>query len=316
MLAMQIELKHLRLVRAIQETGTVTGAAKSLSLTQSALSHQLREVEGRLSTRLFLRVRGRMVLSPAGEQLLELAERVLGPVEEVEAELARSRKEGAYGVLRISTECYTCYHWLPAVFAPFQRRWPGVELRIIAEATRFPLDALGAGELDVAIVSTPDTSPRFRTVPLFGDELVAVVAAGHRLARRRFIRPEDLQEEALVLYTMADEESTILKEFVEPAGVRPKHIIRVQLTEAIVALVKAEMGVAVLARWAVAPEVAAGTLVTLPLGRRGFPRNWSAATRVDPAPPAYVTAFVEALRTGLVRGPKISESEGRLTLSA
>jgi LysR family transcriptional regulator for metE and metH len=300
---MHIELKHLRLVRAIQETGTVTGAAKALSLTQSALSHQLRDIEGRLSTRLFLRVRGRMVLAPFGEQLLELASRVLGPVEEVEASISRARKEGAFGVLRLSTECYTCYHWLPRVFLPFQRRWPGVELRIVAEATRRPLEALLGGELDVAIVSSPPASARLRSVPLFDDELVLVLPPGHRLARRRYARAEDFRDETLILYNMPDEESTVLKEFIQPAGIRLKQLIRVQVTEAIVELTRAGMGIAVLARWAVAPELSAGTLTHVPLGRRGLLRSWGAVVRADLPQLPYLNAFLEALRSGLAHGP-------------
>lgn len=92
-------------------------------------------------------------------------------------------------MLRLSTECYTCYHWLPRVLLPFQRRWPGVELRIVAEATRRPMEALARGELDVAVVSARPALARFRTVPLFDDELVVVLPPGHRLSRRRYARP-------------------------------------------------------------------------------------------------------------------------------
>jgi LysR family transcriptional regulator for metE and metH len=313
---MHLELKHLRLVQAITETGTVTGAAKALSLTQSALSHQLREIEARLGTRLFLRVRGRMVLAPSGELLLGLAARVLGPVEEVEASVSRARKEGAYGVLRLSTECYTCYHWLPGIFAPFQRRWPGVELRIVAEATRRPMEALQAGELDVAIVSTPFNAPRVRGVPLFDDELVLVLPPGHRLARRRYARAGDFTGETLILYNMPDEASTVLTEFIQPGGVRLKQLIRVQLTEAIVELTRAGIGIAVLARWAVAPQLLAGSLVQVPLGRRGLPRSWVAAIRTDLPSPPYLNAFLAALRTGLANGPIPSDLSALLPRSA
>jgi LysR family transcriptional regulator for metE and metH len=313
---MNIELKHLRLVRAIKEAGTLTGAARGLALTQSALSHQLKDIEARLATRLFLRVRGRLVLAPSGERLLELAARVLGPIEEVEASIARARKEGAYGVLRLSTECYTCYHWLPRIFAPFRRRWPGVELRIVAEATRRPLQALLRGELDVAIVSDPGHSTRFRAVPLFDDELVLVLPPGHRLARRRYARPEDFRDESLILYNMPDEESTVLMELIQPRRIRLKQLIRVQLTEAIVELTRAGMGIAVLARWAVARELSAGVLTHIPLGRHGMPRSWSAAVRTGVAEPPYLAAFLDALRSGLAEGPASSSGAGRLPRSA
>src|SRR5689334_10629541 len=109
---MDLEIKHLRLVSAIARAGSVTRAGDVLNLSQSALSHQLRDIEDRLSTRLFHRVGKRMVLTPAGEALLRTAGQVLDIVGRAEDEIKRASASNA-GLLRITTQCYTCYHWLP-----------------------------------------------------------------------------------------------------------------------------------------------------------------------------------------------------------
>src|SRR5262245_50180696 len=108
---MILETRHLKLIVAITEERSVTKAGERLCLTQSALSHQLRDIEEKLGTPLFTRVNKRMVLTPAGERLLRSARLVLDELQRTEAEIARLAA-GDYGVLRISTECYTGYHWL------------------------------------------------------------------------------------------------------------------------------------------------------------------------------------------------------------
>src|SRR5215470_2310330 len=118
---MDLEVRHLRLVAAVAEVGSLTRAGDRLHLTQSALSHQLRDIESRLGAPLFLRVGKRLVLTPAGD--------VLARLEQAEREIRQMGKERA-GILRLTTECYTCYHWLPPLLIRYRRRFPRVEVRI------------------------------------------------------------------------------------------------------------------------------------------------------------------------------------------
>ena len=119
---MDVEVRHLRLVAAIADSGSLTRAGDRLHLTQSALSHQLRDIESRLGAALFLRVGKRLVLTPAGERLLASARDVLDRLQQTELEIRELGKERG-GVLRLTTECYTCYHWLPpSAMAATRRR--------------------------------------------------------------------------------------------------------------------------------------------------------------------------------------------------
>ncbi|HEX2401688.1 MAG TPA: LysR family transcriptional regulator, partial [Mycobacterium sp.] len=107
---MDLEVRHLRLVSAVAELGSLTRAGDRLHLTQSALSHQLRDIESRLGAALFLRVGKRLVLTPAGERLLATARDVLDRLDRTEQDIHQMGKARA-GMLRLTTECYTCYHW-------------------------------------------------------------------------------------------------------------------------------------------------------------------------------------------------------------
>jgi len=117
---MDLEVRHLRLVAAVAAVGSLTRAGDRLHLTQSALSHQLRDIESRLGTALFLRIGKRLVLTPAGQRLLASATDVLGRLEEAERDIREMGRDRA-GTLRITTECYTCYHWLPALLLRYRR---------------------------------------------------------------------------------------------------------------------------------------------------------------------------------------------------
>ena len=145
-MSMDLEIRHLRLVAAVADCGSLTRAGDRLHLTQSALSHQLRDIESRLGAALFLRVGKRLVLTPAGERLLVSARDVLDRLDRTEDEIRQMGKDRA-GILRITTECYTCYHWLPPLLVHYRKRFPRVEVRIDVGATGRPLDRLLAGKI-------------------------------------------------------------------------------------------------------------------------------------------------------------------------
>jgi LysR family transcriptional regulator, regulator for metE and metH len=295
--AMNLEVRHLRLVTAIADEGGVTKAAGVLHVTQSALSHQLRDVESRLGTPLFLRLKRRMVPTPAGERLLRSARPLLAEVSRVEDELGRIASDRE-GVLRLATECYTCYHWVPAVLREYVKSHPRVDVQIAAEATRRPLEALLAGRLEVAVLASPVSDARLAMTPLFTDEMVVVMSPDHRLASRARMRARDFQDETLILYA-GPEDSTLFERVLIPAGVAPRRLMQIQLTEAIVEMVKAGLGISCLARWAVEREMATGELVGVRLAGGGLKRRWSAATLRVASAPSYVRDFVRLLaRTG------------------
>jgi len=292
---MDLEIRHLQLVAAVADVGSLTRAGDRLHLTQSALSHQLRDIESRLGTPLFLRIGKRLVLTPAGERLLASAKEVLQRLERTEEEIRQMGRDRA-GILRLTTECYTCYHWLPPLLMHYRRRFPRVEVRIDVDATHHPVEMLLAGKIDIGIVSSDVSDRRLVVRPVFEDEVVLIASKRHRFAQQTHVKPSDLRDETLFVYPPR-EESQVLQEVLRPAGVAPARVDEVMLTEAIAELVKAGLGVAFLARWAVQPLIDAGSVVARPLTARGLHRTWRAAMPKDLAAVDYVTAFVELLQS-------------------
>jgi LysR family transcriptional regulator for metE and metH len=298
-----VEIRHLRLVVALAEHGSLTSVARLLGLTQPALSHQLRDLEVRLRAPLFERTARRMVLTPVGEQLTQVARRVLAEVDTFERQVADGEFGALHGSVRVATECYTAYHWLPSVLREFRNRWPKVELRVAPEHTASPIAALRQGSLDLGIVYHRTADKRIRFEPLFDDEMVVVTAPDHRFAGADYVPVEALGEEHLFHYLWLASGSSAVREILEAADVQPAKTTQLQLTEAILELVAAGFGVAILAKWAVAPAVRAGTVQATRLGKKGHHRTWYAAIRSGDVTPAYQFDLIETLRRHLSVGP-------------
>src|ERR1700687_3387747 len=289
----KLEVRHLRLLVTVAEQGSVTEAGKMLHLTQSALSYQLRDAEEKLGTALFLRLGRKMVLTPAGERLIACARRVLEELSATEGQI-EGLNGGARGEIRLSTECYTCYHWLPPVLNKFHGKFSKVEVNIVANATSNPALALLEGKLDVAIISSLPRNKSLQVTPMFEDELVLVMSPKHRLAAASQVRPKDLETETILIYPPR-EESTLINKLLKTAGVEAHRVIEVPLTEAIIELAAAGTGIGFMARWAVAPAVETGKVAIRPLGDRGFRRQWHAVTlRKQPTPP-FLAEFLKLL---------------------
>ena len=291
----KLDIRHLRVVCAIAECGSVTKASRQLHLTQSALSHQLRDAEEKLGEKLFDRLRKQMVLTAAGETLMTAARRALQEIGHAEEEIA-ALSGGMRGVIRISTECNTCYHWLPAVLTELQRDFPRVQVRLFPEETRFPIQALLDGRLDVAIISSETTSPELVIEPLFEDEMIVLLPKGHRLSRAASIRGKDLDGERIIVYP-PQRDSHLLHKVMLPAGAAPSSIVEMPLTEGIIELVRGGFGIALMARWAAAPHLRSRELRAKSLAGGGMRRQWSAATRRDQRQPPYVAALIKLLKS-------------------
>jgi LysR family transcriptional regulator for metE and metH len=286
---MDLELKHLQLVQAIADHRTLTKAGLQLHLTQSALSHQLKDLEGRYGRELFTRTPGGMVPTAAGRALIETARAVLPQVSAAELGLRDGR--AARVPLRISTECYTCYHWLPPVIHGLKAAAPAVDISINVSATPSPLEAVLRDDIDLAIMTTVPRQRGITLLPLFDDELVLIVPPSHRLAKHARANLKELGAETLLVYGNV-RHSHVVSRVLAPAGVAPAEIKEMHLTEAIIEMVKAGLGVAILARWAVEPHLRLGTLKALPLGEAGRHRTWHAVMRHRLADLEYVKTFV------------------------
>ncbi len=297
-----IDLRQLKTLKAIQQYGSLSAAAEQLHLTQSALSHQLRELEDWLGGAVLVRKTKPPQFSLMGERLLVLADEVLPLMRAAERDI-RKLQRGQSGRLNMAMECHSCFDWLMPALNEFRRHWPEVELDF---QSGFQSDAQAdvlQGHLDWVVTSNPGNVPGLVYLPLFQYESVLVIAVDHALAEKSVIHPEDLLAETLISYPVDDERLDIVKHFLAPAGVMPVQRRRTELTMMMVQLVASGRGVCALPAWAAAEFVAKQWVTTRALGKSGVWCTLYAAVREADAELAYVQELQRIIQEGCLRLP-------------
>lgn len=295
-----METRHLRLIKILAEQGGITKSLDKLYLTQSAVSHQLKDLEDRLGTKIFIRGknhRGRdqWKLTDEGEVLYRTAVKVLNEIDSALVDI-QELKSGHQGTIRISTECYTVYHWLPSFTRRMNLLYPKLDIQIKMEATHKPLPKLLDNELDVALTSDPIDDQRLKYLELFKDEVFAVVSSTHKWVDKKYVRAEDFASEKLLIHSYPLESVTVYEHFLKLNDQSPLQITAVPLTEATLELVKAEMGITCMPMWALKPFAKSDDLKLVKIGKKGLIRTHFAAIRSDDQNKKYLLDFIENLK--------------------
>ena len=291
----QVDLRHLRTLVALRDTGSLVEAAERVFLTQSALSHQLKDLETRLGCALFIRKTRPVRFTTAGQRLLKLADEVLPLVHGAEQDLLRLAG-GEAGRIFMAIECHSCFEWLLPAIDRYREDWNDVELDIASGFHFAPLPALGRGDLDLVITADPIEDEGLAYLPLFSYEAQLAVARDHRLANREWVEPEDLAAETLISYPVDRQRLDIFKNFLDPAGVEPARIRSAELTTMMVQLVASGRGVVCLPNWALHEYRTRDYVLVKSLGEEGVWPTLYAAVRRDQASAPFIRAFVDVAK--------------------
>lgn len=290
-----MKIRHLKLVKAVSEEGSLTGAAHQMHLSQSALSHQLRSLEEELGVSVFNRVNKRLVLTQAGHLLLESSKKVLRELNKTKHKIEKL-VEGEMGTIRLSTECYTCYHWLPPIIKEFGRRYPKVEVQIKTDSEGATVEKLLKGELDIAFVHRKVADKNLTYTEFIDDELVAIFHADHPFRKKEVIMPKDFKAETLILHSKNFESSTLNQQVLSRYDITPANIIYVQLTGAALEMVASNLGITVMPRWIARGYLERKKLEYRPVTNNGLLRKWKIATLNDELTPSYISHFIGLLK--------------------
>ena len=284
-----IEIKHLRTLSVLRDTGSLTATATALHLTQSALSHQLKDLESRIGGKLFLRKTRPIKFTSEGTIILKVADEVLHKIARAENDIA-SLKEDMNGRLHMAIECHSCFQWLMPALKEYQIAWPSVTLDFSSGFGFEPLPALVAGELDLVITSDIQPRSEVHYEPLFDFEMRLITATNHPLAEKEFIEPKDLAATTMLSYPVQKQRLDVVKHFLQPAGVEPAKWKQADNTLMLVQMVSAGLGVAALPNWAISEFSRQGLITSKPLGK-GLWRRLFAATRHSEKEKRYLQAF-------------------------
>jgi LysR family transcriptional regulator for metE and metH len=188
-------------------------------------------------------------------------------------------------------------NYLPNVLMQMEAKAAGLDNGVFID----PSGNVGeSSNMNVAFVTADKADAGITLEPLFADEVRVIVAPHHRFASRPYVRATEILEETLLTYSDL-KTNIIYDQLLVPRDLEPKKHLQVRLTEAMIEFIKAGVGVAVMAQWAVAPYVASGAVVAVPLTKRGVERLWKAAYLASRPMPPFVRAFIDMIAA---QGPR------------
>lgn len=252
---MQFNLQHLRVFCAVIEHDGFSRAAKSLHISQPAISKTMRELESHVGLPLLERGSRSVRPTEAGRLLHEHA-RAIFALERAAGEEVQAQKGLERGTLRIGASTTIATYWLPPIVAAFAQEHPGVTISLVSANTRDIARLLLEYALDVALVEGPVEHPRLQSQVWREDELVLVAAPSHPLAARGKPTKDDLQNVALVVREPGSGTREVTEAALLEAGIKWSTALEAGSTEAIKQTVAAGLGMAVVSRVAALDQIA------------------------------------------------------------
>ncbi len=290
-----VEIRHLKTLTALRDAGSLVEAADRIHLTQSALSHQIKDLEERLNCSLFIRKTKPIAFTTAGKRLLTLADELMPMIRNAERDIMRLAG-GETGRLNICIECHSCFDWLMPTIDHFRQNWPDVEMDLSTGFSFQPLPALMRGDLDLVVTSDPEPRSGITYLPLFSYESVLIMSNQHPLTEKKQLQPKDLAKETLITYPVDHSRLDIFTRFLDPAGIEPARTRPSELTVMILQLVASSRGVSALPNWAIHEYLEKNYISARPLGEKGLWCTLYAAVRSEQENADFIIDFLETAK--------------------
>ncbi|CAN5446436.1 LysR family transcriptional regulator [soil metagenome] len=267
-----MEIRQLKAFLAIAEAKTFTAGARRVNVTQAAISMQIRQLEDEVGLQLFTRTPRRVILTEAGEYLLDRARKMLREHDTALAEIAELGGV-EHGRLRIgSASAEFASQQLPRILQGLREKFPNSELNVSAGTSQTLVDKIMHGEIDIAFVSLPVDNSSITTDLLFSDEIVAIAHPGHPRANDKFVSAAGLAGEKLILGERGGNTRRMIDDFFNAANVRPNIVMELSRQEAINQMVENNLGVGTAGAKTIADEIREGRLVSWMI--EGAEINW------------------------------------------
>ncbi len=268
-----LDSRQLRAFRVLARTGSFTQTARELHLTQSGISHSMKALETEIGCRLLDRLGKKVVLTQAGEQLLQHAEKILSEMENARESLTQLGKWGR-GRLRLGASTTACQHLIPPVLREFKESFPDHAISLEPGDTPELVASLLRQRIDLALSLEVEREPQLEFHPLFTDDLQFIVSAQHPWAQTGRAERDEIPRQNYILYSKRSVTFRLIENYFRREQVVLNAVIEVGSMEATKELVKLGLGVCILAPWIAKKEIEEGSLVALPLGRKKLARRW------------------------------------------
>lgn len=288
-----MELKYFRLIKTIAEEGNLANSSERLFLTQSALSHQLRELEERLGFKVFHRTRNNWELTQEGNELYKLANKLIHSIEEGFSAI-RHIKEGSKGAIKFSAECQSFFHSIPSFIQKMGMLYPEIDIEIALGATHQTISQVLSKEIDIAIVTSKPESGELSTIPVFKDEIFALMHKEHPLNGLDHLDAEHFSSVHLLINSFPLEGVAVYEHFLKPNKIHPKKISAIPFTEITLSMIGSNMGVMCAPKWQLKTFRLSDDLTFKRIDKNGLRRTHYLVVKKEQRNKKYIADFISS----------------------
>jgi len=286
--------RRLQVFYTVARHLSFTKAAEQLSMTQPAVTFQIKQLEEQFNTRLFERGHGRIALTPAGRLVMEYAGRVLGLSEEMEMRVAELTGTMS-GPLLLGASTTIAEYILPRILGEFKVEYPQVHTHLTVGNSEMIETRVADYALDLGLIESPSHLPALATEVCCEDELVLICPPAHRFAGAASVKPQEFAGEPYVSRELGSGTREFMDQYLRSCGVMPEDlnvVMELGSPEAIKGVVETGLGVSIVSRATVVKERKLGTLAAVPLRPR-LMRTFSLVYPKEKFRSKLLTAFIE-----------------------
>lgn len=286
---------QLRVFHLVADLKSFSRAAEELSISQPAVSIQVRELENRMGTTLIHRLRRGLQLTDTGQAVFSYSQRIFSLADEME--LAVQEIQGLRsGRLTIGSSTTPGEFILPMAIGRFRNRYLGVEVSLSISNTRSVIEMILSRELDLGMAGAPVSLEGLASFPYVSDDIVIIAAPGHPLAQSSGVSLQDLEGQDFILREPGSATRQAAESCLDNYGISVKPVMELGSNQAVKGAVAAGLGLGMLSRFGVVPDTIAGLITVLPVTGWECQRPLTVFFRDDKLLPSAQQAFLQFLR--------------------
>jgi LysR family transcriptional regulator, transcriptional activator of the cysJI operon len=289
---------RLKVFRAVAKHMNFRRAAEELSLTQPAVTLQIKTLEQQLGVQIFDRSGTRISLTPAGSSLLKYARKIERLETEALASLSQLAGEQR-GELRLGASLTIAQYILPHILVEFQRHYSQILPHLITCNTERVLEALHEREIEIGFIEGPAMRRDVHIESFLDDEIVLIVPTAHEWSERSWVEPQDLAGERLLMRERGSGTRRVIEMALQKNGMKAKQItpaMELDSTEGITTAVEAGLGIGFASLWAIGKELQLGTVRVTPIRGIRITRPLSVVYPIGHEPQGIALSFLNFVR--------------------
>lgn len=286
-----MELKYFRLIKTIAEEGSIANSSERLFLTQSALSHQLRDLEERLGYKVFIRARNKWVLTNEGNELYKLANKLFNSIEE-SFNAIQHIKEGSIGSIKLSAECQSFFHSIPGFIQKMGILYPEISIDLSLGTKHQTISQILSDEIDIAILTSKPSAEALTNIKVFEDEIFAVMHSENKLNSLDYLEASHFSDMHLLINSFPLESVSVYEHFLKPNRINPKKISAFPFTEISLSMIEANMGILCVPKWQLKSFKLSEDIIFKRISENGLKRNHYLIVKTANRNKKYIHDFI------------------------